>query len=100
MTTQILLDAVDTNTDGAGFDTDGATKTLVVWGDDFGGGTVTVQGSPDKGTTWITLTITGSPVAFTANAIRFLERLGQGLQVRATLTGATSPSNVSAALCD
>lgn len=100
MTTQILLDAVDANTDGIGFDTDGANKTLVVWGGDFGGGTVTIQGSPDQGDTWITLTITGSPVAFTANAIRFLERLGQGLQVRATLTGATNPSNVSALLCD
>lgn len=99
MTTK-LLDAVDANTNGDGFPATGGSKTLAVWGDDFGSGTVTVEASPDGGTTWIGLTITGSPLALTAKGVRFIERLGQGMQVRATLTGATAPSNVSAMLFD
>ncbi len=91
----LLLDAVDANTNGGGVNTDGGSRTVVIWATDYDGGTVTLQASPDDGTTWITLTVDGSPATFTANAVRVIDYLGQGLQMRATLTGATNPVAVS-----
>jgi len=54
----------------------------------FGGGTLAIQGSPDAGTTKVTL---GTDVTWTANGLgNFL--LPQGYTVYATLTGSTTPS--------
>lgn len=89
-----LLENVSVDTDGTGVGADGGSKTVAVWATDFGSGTVTLQGSPDGGTTWITLTISGSSATFTANAIRMIDRLGQGMQVRATLSGSSGASGV------
>jgi len=91
-----LLEDVSVDTDGTGAKADGGNKTVAIWGTDFGGGTVTLEGSPDSGTTWITLTIGGASATFTANAIRMVDRLGQGMQVRATLTGSSGASGVYA----
>jgi len=91
-----LLDNVSVDTDGPGIDADGGSKTLSIWADNFGGGSVTIQGSPDGGNTWITLTYGGNPAIFTSNTIRLVNRLGQGMQIRATLTGSTGASNVNA----
>lgn len=91
-----LLENQTTNiTDPTPIQADGAVKAVAVWGN-FGSGTVTLQGSPDNGTTWITLKKTdGSDATFTANAIEKINVLKNGLFLRATLSGATSP-NVNA----
>lgn len=93
-----LLDNVSADTNGAAFPCDGGNQTFSVWATSFGGGTVTLQASPDAGTTWITLTINGDPATFTANDVKMVDRLGVGMRVRATLTGSTSPVALSAAL--
>ena len=91
-----LLEGVDVDTDGTGVKADGGSKTVAIFATDFGAGTVTLQGSPDGGVTWINLTVGGSAATFTANAIDFIDRLGQGMQIRATLTGADgSTDNVN-----
>jgi hypothetical protein len=94
----MLLQNVSVDTDGAGIPADGGTKTLSIWATSFGGGSVTIQGSPDGGTTWITLTYGGNPAIFTENTFRLINRLGQGLLIRAILTGSTGASNVNADL--
>lgn len=97
---QKLLNNVSADTTGSGIKADGGSKTLSVWATSFGGGTVTIQASPD-GTTWITLTLSGGDSAtFTANAVRLIDRIGQGMQIRATLTGSTAPSGVNVSLHD
>lgn len=85
-----LLDAVDEDTDGSGVEF--GTRQIGVWviGDDFGSGTVTIQVSPDSGTHWIT----PAESTFTANGYGIFEFDGS-FQMRATLSGSTSPSNVS-----
>lgn len=60
---------------------------LVAYGT-WGSGTLTLQFSPDGGTTWITV----SGVSLTANGYVGNIIASQGDQVRAVLTGATSPS--------
>jgi len=97
----ILLDNVSVDTDGVGVAADGGSKTVVIWissGGSFGGGTITLQTSPDGGgssDTWVTLTINAVDATFTANAARVIDHLGPGLFIRATLTGATAASNVN-----
>lgn len=90
---QTLLNNVNGDFDGVGVGADGGAKTVIIRADDFGGGTVTLQGSDDN-VTFITLTIGGAVATFTANAIRVIDHMGQGSFIRATLTGSTSPSNV------
>jgi len=79
---------------------DGAIPILAIFASSFGGGTVTVQGSPDGGTTWITLTqqTTGTAATFTANAFTQCYEIAMGYLMRATLTGATNPTGVNVAL--
>lgn len=94
----MLLNGVNIDTDGIPVDGDGGNKVFAVWANDFGGGTVTLEASPDGGTTWITLTYGGNPATFTGNTIRLIDRIGQGMKIRATLTGSTGASNVNADL--
>lgn len=63
----------------------GEYMTLVVAGT-FGGGTVTIQCSPNGGTTWV-----DTEATFTAAGVKNIIG-GEGLQFRLNLTGATSPS--------
>lgn len=93
-----LLTDVSVDVNGTGVDGDGSGKALAIWATDFGGGTVTIQGSPDGGTTWITLTVDGAAATFTANAIRYLERIGQGMQIRAILSGSSGADAVNVRL--
>ncbi len=72
----------------------------------FGGGTVTVQVSPDNGTTLLTLeTPSGVGLAATANRCITLPLIGNGstnadqLQLYVTVAGATSP-NITVDLFD
>jgi hypothetical protein len=97
-----LLNDVNQNTTGTGIETDGSSKTLLVWvtavTGSFGGGSVTIEASGDNGTTWIPLTIGGNVVAFTANAVEAIDYLGQNMFIRASLSGATNPLHVNAAI--
>lgn len=70
-----------------------------VWATDFGGGTVNLESSPDAGTTWIPITRFGTAITYTSNAVENISGLiARGMEVRATLTGSTTPSNVNASL--
>jgi hypothetical protein len=94
-----LLNAVDVDTDGSLVTASVYPKIIAVWADDFGGGTVNIETSPDSGTTWIPITRGGVALTYTANSVDQISGLiAQGFPIRATLTGSTSPSNVSAAL--
>ena len=94
-----LLDAVDVDTDGALVTAAVYPKIIAVWAVDFGGGTVNLETSPDAGVTWIPITRDGIALTYTANAVDQISGLiAQGFPVRATLTGSTTPSDVSAAL--
>ena len=93
-----LLESVSADTNGTGVKCSGRAYTVAIWGTDFGSGSVTLQASPDGGTTWITLTIGGSPATFTANAVRVIDHLGAGILVRAILSGSTSPDSVNVAV--
>ncbi len=95
-----LLESVSVNTTGSQNTTTGSGQNICVWATNFGGGTVTVQVSPDSGTTWITITYNGAPAIFVANAVYYCERISTELLVRATLTGASGASNVNAILVD
>lgn len=93
-----LLNNVNANATGLNFFVDGAQEVLAIYAASFGGGTVTVEASPN-GTLWMTLTqIPGtSPATFTANTMTVCYPVPQGYYIRARLSGATSPSNVN---CD
>lgn len=68
----------------------GGRGVFTAWGT-FGGGTLTLQQSPDDGATWINVDRTGDTyVTFTANGEGGFE-LGE-CQLRVSLTGATTPS--------
>lgn len=70
---------------------DGAIKNIALWGD-FGGGTATLKGSPDNGTTWITLKKNdGTDATFTTNSIEKIDVLKNGLLSRLELAGSTTP---------
>ena len=62
----------------------GGLRTVVAWGT-FGGGTLTLQMSPDGGTTWLSL---GADVEFTADGVANVQ-LGAGIPLRANLAGST-----------
>jgi hypothetical protein len=68
----------------------GARGVFTAWGT-FGAGTLTLQQSPDDGTTWINVDRAGDTFCtFTANGEGGFE-LG-GCLVRVSLAGATAPS--------
>ncbi len=84
---------------GTGQNADGGNKTVAVWATSFGtGGTVVVEGSPDGGTTWIILSINGTPVSYTANEIRKIDRLGQGMMIRAAVSAGTGIVGLNVAI--
>lgn len=62
-----------------------STACFVAWGT-WGGGTFTIQVSPDSGTTWVATSVT-----FSANGYATLQ-VPNGAQVRGNLAGATTPS--------
>lgn len=91
-----LLNNVSANTDGAAVQSDGARKQVFVYATSFGGGSITLQARAGvTGSPWITLTLPdGAPAIFTSNVTRVIDYIAQGCEIRATLTGATSPSGV------
>ena len=88
----ILLNNVDTDTTSTPFTSTGGTAIAVIRGDDFGGGTVTLQGASanDPSARFADL----SNGAFTANGDVKLDYLPAGYQVRADFAGSSGPSNV------
>lgn len=65
---------------------DGSSKTVAVWATTWNGAIVTLRCSPDGGTTWIDITDNGTPVTFSANGVRLVDRLGQGMLFGAKIT--------------
>jgi hypothetical protein len=97
-----LLSNVSVNTTGTGVAASGANMKIAIFATSFGSGTVTIEGSPDGGTTWIGLTqqYTNSAATATANAFITCNPIGPQLMVRAKLTGATGASGVYARMSD
>jgi hypothetical protein len=89
-----LLNNVSVDTDGIPQPGDGGSKQISIWGADYGGGSVTIQTSPDL-ITWITLKYGGNPAVFTSNISLKLDKIGQGFYIRATLTGSSGASGVN-----
>lgn len=70
------------------------TNLISVFGT-FGGGTAALEYSPDQGSTWIAVTDSAGAVTFTANGgknIIIPSDAQEPVQVRITLSGATSPN--------
>jgi len=92
-----LLDAVTSNTTGTAAEIHNMQQLHSVFcyavGDDFGGGNVSLQVSPD-GTNWFTArTDTGAQATWTQSDV--LTIFLQGHQMRAVLASATSPGAVT-----
>lgn len=85
-----LFSGQTSNAASSAVDWPGGTGTFAAWGT-FGGGTCTLQLSPDDGTTWID--VPGASLAANG-AVNF--SLGP-CRLRASLAGATTP-NLSAKL--
>ena len=93
-----LLDHVTVDTVGATFKGDGANAIVEVYSTNFGGGSVTIEGDIIKDSpsgNWVTLTYAGLPAVFTANKILKLDYVSVGMNIRAKLTGSTSPAAVT-----
>jgi hypothetical protein len=91
-----LLDNVSVDTIGTPQAGDGGSKQISVWATDFGGGSVTIELSPNNGVTWNTLIYNSNPAVFTENIDFFLFKFSQGVLMRAALSGSSGASNVNA----
>jgi len=72
---------------------------FVVQGEDFSGGTVTLEVSLNSGDgagVWVPLTYNGTPYQTNINACYVIDFLAQGMSLRAYLQGATAPVDVYA----
>lgn len=85
----ILLSSVSTDSSGDAAMLTGGVHTFAAWGT-WDGATVTLEYSPDGGTTWIAV---GSDTTLTANGVANFQ-LAAGMYVRATVSsvGTTSVS--------
>jgi len=90
-----LLDKVDANTIGSNFIWKGGPSQLVVTGDSFGGGNVIIELSEDGVIYFSAKFSDGTDFVATDNDSFPVCGWSQGIIVRATLQGATSPSNVT-----
>lgn len=85
-----LFSAQAANANGAAQSWPGGKGTFSAWGT-FGGGTVTLQWSPDGGTTWLNADPSGFTfTTFTAGGIGGFEL--PTCSIRAVLSGATAPN--------
>lgn len=93
-----LLDNISADATGTGICGNQKRLVVYVWATDFGGGTVTIECSPDDGTTWFTCkhAVDNDDASFTAKGCMELQPLGQDAQIRATLSGSTGASGVYA----
>jgi hypothetical protein len=88
MTNQIFT-AQTSNANSVKFPSEGFVVSLIAKGT-WGGATLTVQVSPDDGTTWVT-----SDVALTSDGIQNFTA-GKGVFYRVALSGATGTTSLSA----
>lgn len=91
-----LLSNVSVDTDGQGFVTDGGSKNLFIFADNFGGGSVTIYASADGGDHWIPLEIGGVPAVFTDQVVKVIDYIAQGMLIKAELSGSSGASGVNA----
>lgn len=93
-----LLDAIDADADGIAICDCKKNLVAYAYATTWGGGTVTFQTSPDGGTTWFSCVnrFDGSAAAFAANGTLELQAIGEGALIRAILSGATNPVDVTA----
>ena len=70
------------------------------WGSDFDSGTVTIQVSPDGGTTWLTaVDMDGVDITFAANGVaNFSGAVPDGATVRTSLAGSSGGTAVTCKL--
>ena len=94
---QTLLDAINEDTDGVANYQYGGNLVVYAQADDWGSGTATLEASCDGGTTWFSLLKPdgSTAVTFTANGYANALACGKDAMIRATLTGSTSPANVT-----
>lgn len=86
----VLLNEVNDNITGTEKPSDGAAKSLLIDAVNFGGGKVTVQVRRPTGQ-WVTPEqADGTPAEFTAATFQKFDFPGQGINVRAVLSGATT----------
>lgn len=97
MSGSTLLDSVSADATGTGICANQKHLVVYVWGTDFGGGTVTIQCSPDMGTTWFTCKHAADDdnATFISSEYVELQPIGNGAWIRAILSGATNPVDVS-----
>ena len=93
-----LLENVSVDTTGAGIQGDGGNKGISIYATSFGSGNVSLEISPDEGTTWINVPYNGVPSAFTTNVDLLLLTLRQEWIIRAKLTGSSGASGVNVKL--
>jgi len=97
--TVILLDKVNGDTVGDTYELNGGKRHIQIEADDFGGGTVILEKKLDSSFDWQTIPIQDGGIAeFTENASGGLKFVNIGMNIRARLTGSTSPSNVYVAI--
>jgi len=99
MTQKFLLEDVDADTatpNADGVYTLGSTVNIDVQAINFGGGTVNIFGSLDNGVTRTLLEFEdGTPVQILSDSIIQISRLAHAYRLYASLTGSTSPNNVT-----
>ncbi len=100
MATVRLLDNANADTTGSPVTGSGASKSITVFADNFGGGTVTLELSDDNGGHWVPVTQEGTAVTFVENTSAFLRKLAQGQKIRAKLSGSSGASNVTLVMAD
>ncbi len=94
-----LLDNVGADTVGDAFSFKSlGPRALIVRGDDFGGGTVTIEAAAasDATSRWAVI----DDGTFTANGTKQINIVIPGMLLRAVLNGATAPVNVLAEVVD
>ena len=99
MSQKFLLDEVNVDTataNGDGVGTLGSAVNLDVQGVNFGGGTVSIFGSLDNGTTRTLLQFDdATPMQFIASGITQIARLANGYRLYASLGGSSGADGVS-----
>ena len=87
-----LLDGVSEDTTGEAVRFQAGDKRVYIDADDFGGGTVIFEIlRPDTSDRWVPL----NNASFTSNVSEIFKMPENGVRLRASLSGSTSPSNVT-----
>ena len=90
-----LLNEVNVDTTGSPWLSDGGCKSLLIDAISFGGGTVTIEVQRLNGQ-WVVPTMDdGTPYSFIAGDFKKFDYAGNGIYVRAKLTGSTGASKVN-----